>query len=208
MSRLSGRGPRELARDAIRSHVIDVALGLFVESGYDETSIEEICRAAGVSRSSFFRYFASKSDLLEGNVTRFGERVTAALVERPAAEPLWHALRRALDPLVDAYAAYPGARSLAKLVSTTPSLSHSGIAKAQQWQRVIGPEIARRIDATDDPDDPRVAAIVAAMVGAIEAAMAVWARQGESISLGMLLDEAMSPFGAPPLAPHTSATRG
>lgn len=42
----------------------DAACELFLERGYEATSVTEITRRAGVSRSSFFNYFASKSEML------------------------------------------------------------------------------------------------------------------------------------------------
>lgn len=42
----------------------DAACELFLERGYEATSVSEITRRAGVSRSSFFNYFTSKSEML------------------------------------------------------------------------------------------------------------------------------------------------
>lgn len=47
-----------------RETIAEAACELFLEQGYEQTSIVDISRRAGVSRSSFFNYFSSKSDVL------------------------------------------------------------------------------------------------------------------------------------------------
>lgn len=57
-----GRAGRPKASS--RETLAEAACELFLEQGYETTSIADITRRAGVSRSSFFNYFASKSDVL------------------------------------------------------------------------------------------------------------------------------------------------
>ncbi|KAB1657248.1 TetR family transcriptional regulator [Pseudoclavibacter chungangensis] len=192
----SSRGPREIARMAVRAHVIDVAIGLFVDNGYDETTIDTICDEAGISRSTFFRLFPGKAALVASNATRFGERVADALAERPDGEPIWDSLRRALDPLVDAYATQPRAFELARLAADLPVVGAREHDKLGEWIELLRLEVARRIgvDVRDDAD-PRADAIIAAMVGAIHTSMTYWARSAGERSLSALLDAAMSPLG-------------
>lgn len=66
----SGR-PRASSREVLA----EAACELFLERGYDATSVSDITRRVGVSRSSFFNYFAAKSDVLWSG---FDERVDAA----------------------------------------------------------------------------------------------------------------------------------
>jgi len=66
----SGR-PRASSREVLS----EAACELFLEQGYDATSVSDITRRAGVSRSSFFNYFAAKSDVLWSG---FDEQVDAA----------------------------------------------------------------------------------------------------------------------------------
>lgn len=47
-----------------RSAVVAAALELFQTQGYDQTSVEQIAKAAGVSRSTFFRQFGGKEDVV------------------------------------------------------------------------------------------------------------------------------------------------
>ncbi len=61
-------------RASSRASIAEAATELFLEQGYADTSIADITRRAGVSRSSFFNYFASKADLLW---SAFDERVDA-----------------------------------------------------------------------------------------------------------------------------------
>src|ERR1700689_1428031 len=70
---------QQLVRDAI----YDAAIELFAVKGFDETTVEEVAQAAGVSRRSFFRYFASKDDLLAQNVVKYGAILSAAIAACP-----------------------------------------------------------------------------------------------------------------------------
>lgn len=67
----SGR-PRSSSREVLS----EAACELFLEQGYDATSVSDITRRAGVSRSSFFNYFSAKSDVLWSG---FDERVDEAV---------------------------------------------------------------------------------------------------------------------------------
>lgn len=72
----SGRAGRPKASS--RETLAEAACELFLERGYDATSVANITQRAGVSRSSFFNYFASKSDVLWSGVDeRIGEAVEA-----------------------------------------------------------------------------------------------------------------------------------
>ncbi|HTW81200.1 MAG TPA: TetR family transcriptional regulator [Terracidiphilus sp.] len=71
---------RQLVRDAI----YDAAIELFAKKGFDETTVEEVADAAGISRRSFFRYFESKDDLLAVNTMICGEVVRGAVASCPA----------------------------------------------------------------------------------------------------------------------------
>ncbi len=63
-------------RASSRETLAEAACELFLEQGYEATSVADITRRAGVSRSSFFNYFASKSDVLWSGVD---ERIDIAI---------------------------------------------------------------------------------------------------------------------------------
>lgn len=53
-----GKRARRVAET--RARLIDVSLDLYVTQGFTATTVDQIAAAAGIGRSSFFRYFASK----------------------------------------------------------------------------------------------------------------------------------------------------
>lgn len=67
-----------------RETLSEAACELFLEQGYDATSVADITQRAGVSRSSFFNYFSSKSDVLWAGLD---ERIAAALAVIAVAAP-------------------------------------------------------------------------------------------------------------------------
>ena len=69
--------PREFEIDA----ALDRAVDLFWTRGYEATSLDDLCAAMGLSRSSFYATFRSKRDLLLRTVDRYVDRRTPRLVE-------------------------------------------------------------------------------------------------------------------------------
>lgn len=57
-------GLRERKKRQTREHIAEVALRLFLENGYDATSLDHIAAAAGISRRTIFAYFKSKDDIV------------------------------------------------------------------------------------------------------------------------------------------------
>jgi AcrR family transcriptional regulator len=70
---------RDEKRKFVRDAIYAAAIEMFADRGFDETTVEEIAQAAGVSRRSFFRYYASKDDLLAQTAVSYGEALRSAI---------------------------------------------------------------------------------------------------------------------------------
>ncbi len=96
-------GLRETKAARTRAQIIDVAVRLFAERGYEKTTMEEIAERAEVGSSTLYRYFPSKDLIVLDPFTNVGA-LARALRERPETEPieiaLAHAIHEALDTIV------------------------------------------------------------------------------------------------------------
>lgn len=182
----------------MRAQVAEMAFGLFVDRGYEATTVDDICAVAGISRSTFFRYFPAKEDVILGEHAALGGKLLAALKERPDAEAPWTAVRRALNPLIEEYDAGPGRNvRLAKFITATPVLSAYQHEKTATWHELLEPEVARRLGSDPrDPTDPRPAALIAAALGCLDAAVRAWAAGDGAQPLTQILDHAMGAITA------------
>jgi AcrR family transcriptional regulator len=72
---------------ATREQLIEVATRLFAERGYEDTSIEAVLTAAGVSRGALYHHFAGKDALFEAVVESIENGITTALGAQVAAAP-------------------------------------------------------------------------------------------------------------------------
>lgn len=72
---------RAIRKEAKQETVIEAALRLFEEKGYDATTIDEIAAASGVSRRTLFRYFPSKEQLVFGPVEEYLEALVRTIDE-------------------------------------------------------------------------------------------------------------------------------
>jgi AcrR family transcriptional regulator len=183
---------RNRATRAVRAEIAAVAMRLFVEQGFDKTTVDQIAAEAGLSRTSFFRYFATKEDVVLGHLEELGQRVLDALVARPAGEPPWQALRHAFDLLVEEAKLPEQGLSMRRMLRDAPSLKARLLGKQMGWLDLLVPEVARRLGVAGPAPDVRPRALVAAALGCLNAAVDVWTDSGGSVSLPALLDQAMT----------------
>lgn len=78
---------------------------LFIERGYDATTLDDIAAAADISRRTFFYYFKSKDDILLSAQSGRAEELAAALRAAPLGERPLDTMRSALLSLAERYPA-------------------------------------------------------------------------------------------------------
>lgn len=121
-TRSSGR-PATIDPDAIAG----LALRLFAENGYEQTSMEDIAREAGIGRKSLYRYFSSKADLIWGGmepaVRASGLVLEEARVRRSADGDIMAGLRAAAIAGVAVIPDLAVSRGRLRLIAHHPELA-------------------------------------------------------------------------------------
>src|SRR6266540_6872108 len=67
-----------------RDDIVDIAMAVFLQRGYDGTSMADLARAAGVTKSSFYHHVAGKEELFERGTARALDALFAVLDEPEA----------------------------------------------------------------------------------------------------------------------------
>src|SRR5215469_11280107 len=97
--------PREFDSDS----ALESAMQVFWAKGYEATSLDDLCEATGLSRSSLYGTFGDKHDLLLRSLERYSERgsarIAATLEEAPS---LREGLMQLLSEFIDQIVAGPG----------------------------------------------------------------------------------------------------
>jgi AcrR family transcriptional regulator len=134
-------GLRERKKQETRRAISDVATRLFAERGFDAVTVEEIARAAGVSKVTLFNYFARKEDLVIDRETEMLELVRAARSpDGPVAalRELFTGLTKAGHPLMGSV---EGGPAFWRLLSSSPVL----LARLWSMGEAMEEEIARML---------------------------------------------------------------
>lgn len=192
---------RERTRRIVQSELTVVAQDLFLVQGYEATTVDQIAAAAGMSKRTFFRYFASKEDLVIGKYDLLGDRMAEVLAERPDDEPVWQSLRRVLD-LTVGYVQNEQERirsdAMERIMQSTPALNASYLDKMSRMQGLLVEGIRGRLAPEGSPGtslvDPRPAAIVGAAFACLLAARTAWLSSDQSRPFADLLDQSMAAF--------------
>ncbi len=157
-------GLRERKKQQTRDTIARVALELFAERGYDETTLAEIAEAANVSPRTIFSYFESKEEILFCEAPGQVDAVKDALAQRPEGSTT-------IDALRDLLYSMPPPDELAKLrkqaVSSSPALKLKLRARVAELEPVLVESFAK--DLGSDPDDVRALLIAASATAAFTA---------------------------------------
>ena len=186
-------GLRARTKRAVQAELFAVAMELFLSQGFDATTVEQIADAAGLSRRSFFRYFASKDDVLGQALAATGTDIANELARRPSDELPWAALRRAFDTLLRQMMADDRSLPMTRLMLESPALHASHLQKQASWRRSIADVLALRLgpESNDTDRGLQADALSAAALACLMSAQVEWVARNGQTSLAELLDIAM-----------------
>jgi AcrR family transcriptional regulator len=175
---------RDHARSAVRDEVSRHAWALFATHGFEATTVDQIAEAAGMSRRTFFRYFAGKDALVLERLVESGELLAATVQARPAGESAWTALRASFQVTVDLLETHADtARPLQIMLREEPALRATAETRRRLW-------IERLPTSPGGDVGVRAVAVTGSALACLDAAQAAWAEH-PGASLTELLDATM-----------------
>jgi AcrR family transcriptional regulator len=176
-------GLREMKKERTRAEIVRVATRMFAARGFDDVTVDEIAAEAEVAHRTFYRYFASKEELVLGPLQQGLDALVTLF------------LRSIHAVIMDLAANYEhdldNDRRRANLVRTTPSLQHRQNERHAAFENVIVPLIADRLG-VDPVVDIRPAMIAGCAVAAIRVATSQWLLGGASRPLIPIVEQALS----------------
>ena len=164
-------------RQLVRNELAEASVKVLASQGYEETTVEQIAAAVGMSRRAFFNYFSSKEDVVVHLLAGAGARLRDELRSRPAQEPMAVALRRAFTPFTRLETEDPDkTRRVAGLILHTPALQARFLERQAQWR----------------------ADVAAVAVATFDTALQRWVDDDRNRSMAEIVDQAFA-FVAPTL---------
>lgn len=158
-------GLRERKKEKTRLAILDAALNLFLEQGYESTTIEQIAGAVEISPRTFFRYFTSKDHLVLWFHDHGEEILLETFAARPEDEPpftsLMHGLRAIVD---DMQGSTPEDTErflkLRQLLDKYPHLVGQSVARGAATERRLAEAVAARRGV--DPEGDQLSHLIVA----------------------------------------------
>ncbi|MBM7789348.1 TetR/AcrR family transcriptional regulator [Tenggerimyces flavus] len=187
-------GLRERKTARTRRQIVDVALDLFVEQGYDETTMEQIAERAEVGSTTLYRYFPSKDLLILDRFTQSMD-LGARLRSRPSTESLSVALGAVIHASIEGFADEDGrVTALRRIVDNAP------VPRARLWDLVAQAQsdlesaIAARLDRP--PGDLQVVLTATLTFAVFQIAAEKWWAGDHRASRAAVVDEVLRALAA------------
>ncbi|NUS88459.1 MAG: TetR family transcriptional regulator [Streptomyces sp.] len=182
-------GLRELKKLRVRLAIQRAAVELFQERGFEAVTVAQICRAADVSRSTFFRYFPTKEDVVL--LDHYDPLISEAIAARPRGEPPLTAVRRGLTG--EFLELFRDDQELfmarARLVMSVPALRSRMWEGMRETEKVFATVLGRRSGRA--PEDFEVRITAATLSAALVSSVEEWTRHGGRVGLVDLFHQAL-----------------
>ena len=166
-----------------------VALRLFGERGFEQTTVDDIAAGAGVSRRTFFRYFDSKAEVLWSEFDTEVSTIRTLLNDVPGDLSVMAAVQRVVIEANHYHVEdVPELRARMNLIGSVPALAASASVHYDAWERAVSNFVARRINQSSDSLYP--VAVGRATLATCRAAYEQWAVRADA-DLTIYLDAAL-----------------
>ncbi|MFJ8027786.1 TetR/AcrR family transcriptional regulator [Streptomyces sp. NPDC096311] len=196
-----------MSKPSVRIRLADAAFALFDERGYEQTTVDDIAARAGVGRTTFFRHYRSKEDVIFPD----HDRLLALIKERLAGSSQGTALVAVSDAVRLVLLHYLDEGDLARrryaLTSKVDALRDREIVSVARYQRLFREFIADWMGDPTKSASLRAELMAAAVVAAHNHVLRRWLR-GEAPDPVAEVDEAMQEVLALFPGPQSSRATG
>jgi AcrR family transcriptional regulator len=131
-------------QDFVRSAIWDAAVDLFAATSFEETTVDDIARAAGVSTRTFFRYFASKADLMGQGMIRYRDLLTEAIHHAPTTFSPLQVVRHTVQQVASEAAAQRRTRQIVKIASSSVAAREAQLSRRADVEDAVTGAFAAR----------------------------------------------------------------
>lgn len=187
------QGLRARKKRATRAAIERTLLELVLERGYAAATVDEVCARVGVSKKTFFNYYASKEAAVRGDVMAFptADQVRAALAGKPAGE----GYLETVVSLLGLDEGHPGgdpelARLRSEVLATMPQLLYQGHRELARAQKTICETLADYLEnhpaerlMSDVPVGEEAVVAASTAVSAIRIRSVIAARRREPVDV-------------------------
>ena len=193
-----GRPPTTTAAQIQRA-----AIALFARQGYAETSVDDIAAALGIGRTTFFRYFRTKSSVIWHDLENIRRLLVETLAQDGSGRPAMDVIREATLAAIN----YDDGdrnfvRTRNELIGAAPELYAEGAGASARWAQAIASWVGTRLGADANPTLPD--AIGYAVLGSVSSALQIWSGSTD-LALPVVLRASFDAI-TPPLQAAIDAT--
>ena len=165
-----------MSKPSARERLARAAFALFDEQGYEQTTVDDIAGRAGLGRTTFFRHYKSKEDVIFPDHDRVLEQVAVRLQARGPGD----AIAAVSDAVGLVFRSYLDEGDLARrryaLTSSVPALREREIISVARYQRLFREYIASRLDDPAEPGQLQAELMAASFVAAHNHVLRRWLR--------------------------------
>ncbi|MFF2952108.1 TetR family transcriptional regulator [Kitasatospora sp. NPDC057965] len=181
---------RERKKLKTRQTIRREAYRLIAEQGYENTTVDRIAAAAEISPSTFFRYFATKEDLVLTD--EYDPAMIEALLARPSDEPFLRSCREAVIGMIRHLLEHEREELLVRmrLVRDVPALRARMMDSANDPRQLYLTALTRRAGVPEPTFAMRIAAT--ALAAATTEAVLQWAESEGAEDIADLVDRAFA----------------
>ncbi len=185
-------GHRERKKERTRRTIALAARELFLSKGFDETTVDEVADASGVSRRTVFRYFPTKESMVfperGERIDRFQELMLHELAR--SNDPREAVRRTSLQMVAVFEESVEELLAQHELVSVVPGLEIVDATFDKAWEATLVMALTSRIkEGTEEAMYARLRA--GALIGVIRAGFNEWFQSGATLDLMHIAEEAM-----------------
>jgi len=162
------------------------ALELYLERGYEQTTVADIAERAGVTARTFFRHFADKREVLFAGGAGFEAHVVAALDAVPASATPLTAAVRALEASAELLIDHDFSRKRFAVIAANAELHERELIKLASLSTALAEGLRRR-----GVDEPAASLAAETGVALFRVAFARWVAEGETAELDELLRDSL-----------------